>query len=225
MSQGSKFFITLCVIAGLVLGWFFLRQKFDIKPRMSNSSKENPVAPPQRVTKKYSNEKYGFSFEYPDGYVLKEVSPEQIVIGRQGVKTFTPIADIQIIKSSPEIELQTFEEFVIDQARVACAVENPETSFACTRIDDVVKIKGFTSDAKVSGQVFYLKGEEKDAVSGSTRSLRRGPFYTFNTSQNTPNTMSFLMIYNPVELSPNEADLPFLEIIARSVAIAKVPLR
>lgn len=225
MSQGSKFFITLCVIGGLALGWFFVRQKFDIQLKRPSTVKQNAIVPPQRITKKYINEKYGFSFEYPEGHELKELSPERIVIGRRGVKTFKPIADIQVIKSSPEIEPQTFEEFVIDQARVACAIENPATSFACTRIDDVVKIKAFTSDAKVSGQVFYLKGEEKDTVSGNTRSLRRGPFYTFNLSQNTPNTMSFLMVHNPVDLSPAEADLPFLDIIGRSIAVYKVDLR
>jgi len=198
-----------------MFSWFYVRDRLDItsteKPVATIPIKKLPI-----VLKKYVSNQYGFSFSYPDTFNLEEYNPDQITIGREGIIQTTHIVDVSILKSSTDIQIQSFDEFVLDTARDACSYKTNATVVTCTRIDDVVNIKPFTSDSGAQGQVFYLKGSERNSKTGKSAIIRRGPFYTFNTTASTPNSMSFIMIHNPVQLDPSAADLQTIEVVAKS---------
>ena len=106
-------------------------------------------------------------------------------------------------------------------SRVACGKETAEIIRTCLRIDDVVKISPFKSDSGVSGQGFYLKGEEVNKLTGKTSTIRRGPIYTFNNSLNTPNRMSFILISNPFDKTVEEGDKNLIEKVAKTFTILR----
>lgn len=205
------FFLTLLIIAAGL--WYFrdnlIKQKIILLPKNETANKT------------YSSSKYGFSFSYPENLEIV-VSADEILLGKRGANNFEPKVIVEVLKSSSEIEIQSFEEFVLDASREACSIETESIIQTCTRIDDVVRIAPFKSEPGVAGQVFYLKGEEKDKKTGKTQSMRRGPFYTFNTSLNTPNQMSFILIGNPFEKSPDEADSPLIKSVANSLVILSI---
>src|SRR3989344_1636158 len=126
------------------------------------------------------------------------------------------LVEISLVKSGDDTGIQSFEEFVLDGSRELCAINHALLSLSCTRIDDIVRIAPFMSDAGTNGQVFYLKAEVKENTTGKTLGKRRGPFYTFNTSPSTPNEMSFVAIYNPVVLDAEDANEDLIESIAKS---------
>jgi hypothetical protein len=218
MSKGSKFFLIICIIGALAVAWFVLNRNSNLttKPKLLEPTASQTIV---KKTKTYTSSVYGFSFSYPDNLDIDESSPEHISVGRKGVSIFNSLVDITLIKSSPEIQVQSFEEFVLDQSRLACSYNISSVSQLCTRIDDLVKIKPFTSKTGIYGQVFYLKADEKTIATGKIVSKSRGPFYTFNTSIATPNSMSFILISNPINKDPSNADLPVIEAVANSVLI------
>ncbi len=216
MKAGTKFFVVTVILVTVVGSWFYVRSRLGIvsAPKPTPSA---PVVKTPTVFALYTSSKYGFSFSYPNTLELTEYNPEQINIGRKGSVRVTPLVEVSIIKSSPEIQVQSFDEFVLEAAREACSYKTATIELSCNRLDDIAKIKPYTSSKGAKGQVFYLKGEEKDIKTGKTMTARRGPFYTFNTTARTPNHMSFLMINNPVQTDVTSADLGAIESIADSV--------
>jgi len=217
MNKSIKFFIVLIVIILAVSFWFVNKKNIPDKQEVNNPPITIPKA--EQTFKTYFSDRYDFSFKYPDPYVISESSDEDISIGRESISSTEPLVAVYLLKSSPEIEIQSFEEFVLDAARLACSIETSSSLQSCTRIDDVVKIAPFTTSSGIKGQVFYLRGEEKNNSTGKTSNIRRGPFYTFNTSSNTPNRMSFVMVGNPVTKSPEEANLDLIKSVALSIDI------
>ena len=215
MSAGKKFFITLIFVVGAVVAWYVWSHPSTLE------FVDKTVSQPKSVvaTHVYKNEKYGFSFSYTDPYVVSEINGEQVFVGKQNLKNFEPVAFIYLVKNLPETQIQSFEEFVLDQSRLVCSSQTTTESVLCTRIDDVVKIAPFTSVDGARGQVFYLKGELTNNSNGKVSTIRRGPFYTFNTSANTPNLMSFIMIGNPIGKTAEAANTAVIKAIADSLKI------
>ena len=218
MSKISKFFLILCVIGVIAYAWFTLNKNSGSTTKSKLSEPTSSSVSVKR-TKTYMSSTYGFSFSYPDSLDIKEFSPERISIGTKGIAVFKNLVDISIIKGGPDNKAQSFEEFVLDESRLACSSITIASSLYCTRIDDVFSIKPFTSSAGGSGQVFYLKAEGKKVSTGISVSERRGPFYTFNTSSFTPNMMSFLLINGSEDKDSSELDLYVIGVIVNSVLI------
>ncbi len=218
MSKSVKFFIVLILIVLTASFWFM-----NSKNKPEKTETENPpvstIPKAEQTFKTYVSDSYDFSFSYPDPYEVNETSTEDISIGRRSLNTVEPLVSVYVLKSSPEIEIQSFEEFVLDAARLACSIETSSTIQSCTRIDDVVKIAPFSTHSGIQGQVFYLKGEETNKTTGKSKTIRRGPFYTFNTSSNTPNRMSFVMVGAPVTKSPEVVNLDLIKSVALSITI------
>ncbi len=217
MSKSTKVFGSIIIILGLVIIWLIFREKFpQDKPVVEDNKPRTGETLPLQTAQSYISS-YGFSFNYPEGYRLLEASPELLSIGRETTRGVDPLVQIVLVKSGPDTGLMPFEEFVIDAAREYCITKKANSSSLCTRIDDVVNIAPFVSKGGVPGQVFYLKYEETEFDSQKTTRGRRGPFYTFNTSPSTPNEMSFLMVYNPISITAEKANLPLIESVAESL--------
>ncbi|OHB02875.1 MAG: hypothetical protein A2920_00325 [Candidatus Zambryskibacteria bacterium RIFCSPLOWO2_01_FULL_43_17] len=215
MTKSTKFISLLLVLIALAVSWFVVRERLDL----GNKSEDEKLTPAIVVERKpilYRSEIYGFSFSYPEGYELTVESPEKISVGRKNIRGIETLVEISLVKSGDDTGIQSFEEFVLDGSRELCAINHALLSLSCTRIDDIVRIAPFMSDAGTNGQVFYLKAEVKENTTGKTLGKRRGPFYTFNTSPSTPNEMSFVAIYNPVVLDAEDANEDLIESIAKS---------
>jgi len=221
MNSSTKFLATICILTAAIFGFYSVKNKLHVGSESPNPVPIKTVPGVQIKNKTYTNSNYKFSFEYPGYLELQEYGKDASVIGRRSTLQFTPLVDVSVIKSGTEIGLQSFDEFVLDEARIACSSRSATIVFTCTRIDDIVKIKPFTSTNKIQGQVFYLKAEEKNITTGKTTNKRRGPFYTFNTSANTPGVMSFVMINNPTTLDADKADLTSIEVVAKSFILRK----
>ena len=217
-SNTKNIAIFLVVIAGLY-GVYSVMNKLNIDFSSSNVAPTKPTPVFTVKSLLYTNTSYNFSYEYPNTLSLKEIGADKQVLGRQATLQFSPLVEISLIKGGAEITLQSFEEFVLDQARSECSTVNETVSITCTRIDDVVNIKPFTSTNGVQGQVFYLKAQQKNLSSGKVDSVRRGPFYTFNSSSKTVGVMSFIMIGNPTSVTAEAADKATIESVARSLSL------
>lgn len=219
MKAGTKFFVVTVILVTVVFSWFYVRNRLGIVSEQK-SVPTAPVVKTPTVFAQYSSANYGFTFSYPNTLLLTEYNPEQINIERKGSVRTTPLVEISIIKSSSEIQVQSYDEFVLEAAREVCSYKTTTVELSCNSLDDIARIKPFTSSKGAKGQVFYLKGKEKDLKTGITVTARRGPFYTFNTTAKTPNHMSFLMINNPVHTDVPSADIETIEAVADSVTTA-----
>jgi len=211
-NNNKKFLITALLI--LALGFFFLtRNQSETKDENTKEGDTNEVVVTE-VTKTYVNEKYGYSFEYPKEYSIIEYSNSRISVGQSTTSGFISIADISVFESQDEAA-QSFEEFVLDQARLSCT--GPVgVVISCVEIDG---LRPFVSSSGEEGQKFFLIGETGTSANGPTKDISYGPYYTFNLSKRTPNRMSFIMINNPLSTPIDTADTKTLDTIALSLGI------
>jgi hypothetical protein len=218
MNSNTKLFATILIVIGVGYGAYSVvnQLNIDIIPSRPATTK-----PPSTFTVTYlpfTNRTYNFSYEYPNTLDMQVIGTDEAILGIQGTLRFTPIVQILLIKGGTEITFQSFDEFVLDKVRAACSLTTTTVSITCNRIDDVVNIRPFTSANGVQGQVFYLKAEQKNLSTGKTDTVRRGPFYTFNSSQKTIGVKSFIMISNSASLSAEDADTATIESVAESLA-------
>jgi len=218
MNSNTKLIATIIIVIGVGYGAYSVIDKLNINLIPSRPATTKPPSTFKVTYLPYTNRTYNFSYEYPNTLDIQVVGPDEAVLGMQGTLRFTPIVQISVIKGGAEITLQSFDEFVLSEARAACSLTSATVSITCTRIDDVVNIRPFTSANGVQGQVFYLKAEQKNLSTGKTDTVRRGPFYTFNSSQKTIGVKSFIMISNSASLSAEDADTATIESVAESLA-------
>jgi hypothetical protein len=202
------------VLCGITLAAAFL--VFQYEYRMNSRTEE--AKPPVSVRM----DNVGVSFEIPGSLEELRLAPSLAVFGDRTTLSFLTRAEATIIKSRTGILAQTIDEFVLDAARDWCSARSEAArtwKLDCMTLDTFVSIRPFESDYGVSGQVFYLIAERRDVAPGRADNVRIGPFYTFNTSDKTPNQLSFLMIYAPVSVRAEDANEALVRGIARSVRI------
>jgi len=218
MNSNTKLFATILILIGVGYGAYSVVDQLNINLIPSRPATTKPPSTFKVTYLPFTNRTYNFSYEYPNTLDMQVLGPDEAVLGIQGTLRFSPIVQISLIKGGTEITLQSFDEFVLSKARVACSSSSATVSITCNRIDDVVNIRPFTSKNGVQGQVFYLKAEQKNLSTGKTDTVRRGPFYTFNSSPKTIGVKSFIMISNPASLSAEEADTATIESVSESLA-------
>jgi hypothetical protein len=206
--------ILIAVVVILALGALFFSLKEDTKSPVI--LEEEGVVIEETQTKVYRNDTYAFSFEYPEQYEVLEYNPTRISVGESGAEGFVSVADITLIQSEVD-NMQSFEEFVLDQARLTCAADRPNTSISCIEIKD---LKPSSGPEEADAQTFSLVAETTTEA-GVVGISEKGPYYTVNTSPNTLGLMSFLMIHNPIHRSVEEADRGTLETIIQSLVISE----
>jgi hypothetical protein len=211
MRKRDSFAIVLC---GVILAAAFLA--FQYEYRMNGRTEE--AKPPVAVRM----DDVGASMEIPGSLTELRLAPSLAVFGDRTTLSFLTRAEATIIKSRTGILAQTVDEFILDAARDWCSARSQASGtwkLDCMTLDTFVSIRPFESDSGAPGQVFYLIAERRDVAPGRADNVRIGPFYTFNTSDKTPNQLSFLMVYSPVSIRAEDADEGLVQDIARSVRI------
>jgi hypothetical protein len=211
MRKRDSFVLIVC---GVILAAAFLA--FQYAYRMNGRQEEAKPPVPVRM------DDAGASFEIPGSLEELRLAPSLAVFGDRTTLSFLERAEATVIKSRTGILAQTIDEFVLDAARDWCSARSQATGtwkLDCMTLDTFVSIRPFESDYGVPGQVFYLIAERRDVAPGRADNVRIGPFYTFNTSDKTPNQLSFLMIYGPVSIRAEDVDEELVSSIARSVRI------
>lgn len=207
--------VLILFLVGVVI--FLITRPSTPAPSLEIPPEETEVSEEPAVTlATYRSERYGFSFQYPEEYDLMEYTPTRIAVGHKTELGFDSVADIALMEGEADA-VQSFEEFVLDQARLSCDADGPTASISCT---EVKSLSAFGTSAGVTGQKFYLNERTHTFADDRFEDRDKGPYYTFNTSQNTPGAMSFLMIHNPVTIPTEKAAEMLLRNIALSLAIS-----
>ncbi len=139
----------------------------------------------------YDNDMFGFSFSYNESFDFKEFSSRQFAI----VNTDQEVVLEGVVLQDSEDAVITFEEFVLDSARLLCG-EQRESQSACMFIEEIRPL----STVGAQGETFYITGE------WAGQDTRYGPFYAFNVSSRTPGMVSVLLLYHPF-LSGEASDI------------------
>ena len=134
--------------------------------------------------KTYQNEGYGFEFEYPLSYTLKEDSVNYISLRKmenEKVKCSFNVA-IEDNRSGTNDSKLTFEEFATELALENCAVDDPDKSVYCT---EVTEIKPFINENKISGYEIYLNEATEDSLNNKISNRIRGPIFVMDVIEQT----------------------------------------
>ncbi len=205
MKNNNRNFLIAFVII-IALGGFLLISRDSSKEE--KIEKENVQEEVTALTNKtYTNKKYGFSFEHPAEYGVIEYSASQISVGEPTTQGFRSVANFSVFESGSD-SIQSFEEFVLDQARFSCSSED----LMCL---EIVDLRPFFTSSQIDGQKFSLIAYSQDGA----EKITFGPYYTFNMSDRTPGEMSFLMISRPNTMISGGTDTKIIDAIALSLKI------
>lgn len=197
----------IIAIAVLIAGYFLLRNS----DRIQTNTDERRV---------YTSQKYGFSFEIPPNYDVRKYTEEAVSLGHQSGDAFEAEAEVQIVNSGEEGGYESFNEFLFESMRTACAADSPNESVYC---DKKIQTQPFTSSNGLSGEVFYLNRIHENLRTGSTTIDAFGPIFAFNIQANVPESnYSALVIRPPANSVANAVNSEFIRSIANTVQIETV---
>jgi hypothetical protein len=169
----------------------------------------------------YRNETYGYTFSYPDGYVVRDFSPEMVSIGNELGGVFISAVDVIVAQQTPEEAAQTttFDTFVHTRAQSMCASSGPSGNTTCTGID---LVQSKTTAGNIRGQVFYLRARDDLIATGDTVEYGKGPVYAFDLSGNVPTNAGALMVMNPVTRNADTVNTELLNAVVESLSIVTI---
>jgi len=157
-------------------------------------------------SKIYRSEKYGFQFNYPDSYFLKEYNAENIYIKKDKDDTTSDIS-IDIEKESEFYNDQTkkfestsslnFLDFTTRRILMGCAADGPSGSRYCTKVaktDSFVNNQGTLVYSIFVNQVVEIYDGWKET--GEKREEIIGPFFAIDMSEQTDNKARAIIFEN-----------------------------
>ncbi|TSC76442.1 MAG: hypothetical protein G01um101431_575 [Parcubacteria group bacterium Gr01-1014_31] len=155
----------------------------------------------------YRNLKYNVEFQYPNEYILKQVSDGYILIRPPDATEYDWLLSIQI---EPPVGFATvnpsFSE-AADAVKLFCAADGPGGSKYC---DDILLKTPFKNRYNIDGYEMYLN--EIQEVGGEIiEKRRRGPVFVLNISPNVPQRMF------TIEFTETEKQTPLNEMILRKI--------
>lgn len=154
----------------------------------------------------YRSEKYGFEFNYPDSYFLKEYNAENIYIKKDKDDTTSDI-NIEIEEESEFYNDQTkkiestsslnFLDFATRRILMGCAADGPSGSRYCTKVtktDSFVNSQGTLVYSIFVNQVVERYDGWKET--GDKREDIIGPFFAIDISEQTDNKARAIIFEN-----------------------------
>lgn len=177
-----------------------------------------PTPPAAESGGQYTSAVYSFTVEYPDSFDLREYIPEFVAIGRAEGEGFRAAVELSVEMGETEgADADTsFEQFVIERARVSCAADGPGMSLQC---GDVIQRQPFSTRSGEPGIAFHL--EHLTTRPGTAEVLdrdTRGPFFALALSPADREAEHAVLIIRPaVTLSPEQVDGALIRAIAESV--------
>lgn len=135
----------------------------------------------------YKNEEYGFEFEYPLDYTLKESSVDYILLRRTEDEKNEWLISVTVEHNRLSVndsEL-TFKDFVERLAISSCPADGPNRSIDCTGITE---IKSFVNKNKINGYEIYLNETTEYFPSNKISNRIKGPIFAMDISEQINNT-------------------------------------
>lgn len=174
-------------------------------------------------TKAYENLAYGYSFNYPAHYEVREYTPEHVALGRSRGDIFEPHVEIVLAQSGEESPAESYWAFLIERSQLNCAANGPDETLNC---NGVVEHRPFYTAFKVEGEELYLRLVRRRLSSGAVTTQRFGPVYAFNLSKNVPSSrFAALLIYRSWQMLWQRAAAGLAVTIADSLKITSLPSR
>jgi hypothetical protein len=173
------------------------------------------TSPPPALNRSYLNEEHGFSVLYPDTLDFREYSAENAAIGYAAGDGF----DVRVEVSVETGTASSFDAFVDEHARLACAADAPGVSLRCPSVERQDDIRSL---GRIRGDVLYLRHERSTAPGGPPVEVgRRGPFVAFDiTADEAPeDEFRVLFVRAPVSLEPYLNDAALVLDVARTVRL------
>lgn len=184
--------------------------------RLGSDTEQSPNAADQQV---HVNDTYGYSFEYSSNLEKLEYSDQALALGQLTEGGIDAQVEVQVFESEDGSENLSFEEFMLERLMMMCAADGPSMSRECT---SVAQQQPFMTGAGVSGEEFYLEETTTHFSDNTTTTDRKGPFYTFNISDNTPGKQAMLVVYSPIALPPDQVDAEVVRAVAESVQVTQL---
>lgn len=155
----------------------------------------------------YTNDTYGYSFNYPVDYTVRVFSEENIIVGKVTDTGFAEYAQAVIATSSPTAA--SYDEFIQVALQQLCT----KHAGTCTAPPER---KTYTSDEDLAGMEYRVQLTRNGATTGY------GPFVAYNIGANVKNApYAALIVYRSPESTGDEELFP-PEDLARMVSIQKV---
>jgi len=182
------------VVAVLVFGWVvFIKSEVPVQVPVVDDGDVSPVIEDNNNSeinisdwKSYRNEEYGFEFEYPLEYTLKESSVDYILLRRTEDEKNEWLVSVTVKHNRLSVndsEL-TFKEFVEKLAISSCPADGPNRSIDCTGITE---IKSFVNKNKINGYEIYLNETTKYFPSNKISNRTKGPIFALDIFEQTNN--------------------------------------
>jgi hypothetical protein len=177
--------------------------------------------PSDVVAQRYISDFYGFSFDYPTRYHIREYLPERISIGQIVQDGFIDDALVSI-EAGGEEGYGSYDEYLFDRTRQYCAADSPVVTISC---DQIEQRQPFTTNSGLTGDAFYLRRVEQSIQTGQSTTTSYGPLFAFNITPNTQHPYAALIIHPPLASTAADTVAPFIQIIAETVTIQRVENR
>lgn len=164
----------------------------------------------------YENETFGYTFMSPEGYEIKEYSPQFVEIGNSNGESFDSVASVTVLLST-DGEFSSFEDFLYTQSTILCAADGPQGSIMCT---DEEQVQPFQTESGLSGIVFYLKKVEENFETNTRIESGFGPIFALNLGANVASSQyAALLIHPSITLPLDQVNSTLIRDIAETVTI------
>lgn len=168
----------------------------------------------------YTNERYGYSFEIPEGMSYLAYADESVSVGTTTEGGIESAVDIRIYSSGEEVGYGSYEAFVVDVLRNACAADGPNETISC---EAVAERTPFTTSRGVSGEIVSLTRVYENLETGERTLGSFGPHYVFDISEQEPLEYVILAVSAPAHLPLEAVDYRALHVVADSMQFENMP--
>ncbi|MBI2326205.1 hypothetical protein HYU91_02340 [Candidatus Collierbacteria bacterium] len=232
----------IITLISLLLSTFFIYQNWRLNQRLEAliRSQPTPTPLPAEVSTKegdptanwktYTNNKYQFSFKYPNN--LKLLDP--VGYEHTGYKNSTDYQN-SLSKTTavtdrlfefnidsfpkdtyPDKAKLTFDELIEDEVKVYCGGDGITGSFHC---DKLLTSESFVTDNGAQGKKLIYATITTNSKNKSTTQQQTGSLYAFNLSDAT--TSRIILFHTPNFFAPNSEDQKVFEQIISTFKFTK----
>lgn len=172
------------------------------------------------ATATYESRTFGYSFEYPKDFFVREYSGSRVSVGLPLLEGFDPLVNVETVSGTSN----SFDEFALERGRSFCAATETGYAYDC---GGVISDRPYKTKKGSEGREIYLALVRMDVASGARELMAFGPLYVFNISADYPRQpFTALLVYQPLSAALGEHDKKLdPEAVAQQVFVGKIETR